>query len=66
MDAAGVPATGINIREPLVLSGVLIGASLPFIFAAITMLSVGRAAEAMIYEVRAQFAETPELKQRST
>ena len=64
MDAAGVPATGINIREPLVLSGVLIGASLPFIFAAITMLSVGRAAEAMIYEVRAQFAETPELKQK--
>jgi K(+)-stimulated pyrophosphate-energized sodium pump len=64
MDAAGVPATGINIREPLVLSGVLIGASLPFIFAAITMLSVGRAAEAMIYEVRAQFAETPELKMK--
>merc|ERR1711968_297014 len=64
MDAAGVPASGINIREPLVLSGVLIGASLPFIFAAITMLSVGRAAEAMIYEVRAQFAETPELKQK--
>jgi H(+)-translocating pyrophosphatase len=65
MDAAGVPqATGINIREPLVLSGILIGASLPFIFAAITMLSVGRAAEAMIYEVRAQFAETPELKQK--
>merc|ERR1712178_546571 len=29
-----------------------------------TMLSVGRAAEAMIYEVRAQFAETPELKQK--
>ena len=64
MDAAGVPKTGINIREPLVLSGILIGASLPFIFAAITMLSVGRAAEAMIYEVRAQFAETPELKQK--
>ena len=35
MDAAGVPATGINIREPLVLSGILIGASLPFIFALI-------------------------------
>merc|ERR1712100_671057 len=62
MDAAGVPATGINIRDPLVLSGVLIGASLPFIFAAITMLSVGRAAEAIILEVRRQFTETPELK----
>jgi len=62
MDAAGVPASGINIRDPLVLSGVLIGASLPFIFAAITMLSVGRAAEAIILEVRRQFTETPELK----
>jgi len=62
MDAAGVPASGINIREPLVLSGVLIGASLPFIFAAITMLAVGRSAEAIILEVRRQFTETPELK----
>merc|ERR1711871_1910507 len=62
MDAAGVPASGINIRDALVLSGVLIGASLPFIFAAITMLSVGRAAEAIILEVRRQFTETPELK----
>jgi len=62
MDAAGVPESGINIRDPLVLSGVLIGASLPFIFAAITMLSVGRAAEAIILEVRRQFTETPELK----
>lgn len=47
------------------LSGLLIGAMLPFLFAALTMLSVGKAAEAIIFEVRRQFREYPELKTAS-
>eukprot|EP00947_MAST-08B_sp_MAST-8B-sp1_P002499 g2499.t1 len=62
MDAAGLTNEPVSIRDPLVLSGLLIGASLPFVFAAITMLSVGKAAEAIIFEVREQFQRHPELK----
>ena len=62
MDAAGLANEPVSIREPVVLSGLLIGASLPFVFAAITMLSVGKAAEAIIVCVREQFFEKPELK----
>jgi len=42
-----------------VLVGLLIGALMPFIFGALTMLAVGRAANAMIEEVRRQFRERP-------
>jgi K(+)-stimulated pyrophosphate-energized sodium pump len=42
-----------------VLVGLLIGALMPFIFGALTMLAVGRAANAMIEEVRRQFREKP-------
>lgn len=55
----------VSIEEPTVLSGAFIGACLPFLFAAITMLSVGRSAEAIIYEVREQFNQHPELKTAS-
>merc|ERR1711998_575055 len=44
--------TGTSIAEPIVLSGVLFGAMLPFLFAALTMLSVQKAAGAIIIEVR--------------
>ena len=44
------------------LSGVLIGGTLPFVFAALTMLSVGKAAATIIYEVRRQFRKYPKLK----
>merc|ERR1712072_1268506 len=56
-DKAGVDAA--DISEPVVMSGVLIGAMLPFLFAALTMLSVQKAAGAIIIEVRRQFAEIP-------
>lgn len=49
----------INILEPNVLVGILIGGLLPFIFAALTMQSVGKAAFAMVEEVRRQFKEIP-------
>merc|ERR1719199_2091381 len=52
-----------SLANPLVLSGLLIGAMLPFLFAALTMLSVGKAATAIILEVRKQLKEKPKLKE---
>lgn len=51
-----------SLTNPLVLSGLLIGAMLPFLFAALTMLSVGKAASGIILEVRDQLIEEPKLK----
>jgi len=53
----------VDIGDPVVLSGALIGAMLPFLFAALTMLSVQKAAGAIIIEVRRQFAEIPGLRE---
>ena len=60
MTAAGV--TNINVADPKVMSGLLVGAMLPFVFSALSMGAVGRAANAMIREVRRQFKAIPELK----
>ncbi|UCD04533.1 MAG: sodium-translocating pyrophosphatase [Candidatus Woesearchaeota archaeon] len=45
----------INIMEPLVFSGLLLGGMLPFIFSALTIKSVDKAAGKMIEEIRRQF-----------
>jgi K(+)-stimulated pyrophosphate-energized sodium pump len=50
---------GINIMEPSVIAGMLIGGMLPFLFSAMTMEAVGKAAFQMIEEVRRQFKEIP-------
>ena len=47
----------LNITNPTVLVGLFVGACLPFVFAAITMNSVGRAAQSVVKEVRRQFKE---------
>lgn len=47
----------MNLMSPTVLCGLLIGACLPFVFAALTMSSVGRAAQSIVREVRRQFKE---------
>jgi len=47
----------IDVSKATVLSAAILGAMLPYIFAAITMMSVGRAATSMIGEVRDQFRE---------
>lgn len=53
----------VDIGDPVVLSGVLFGAMLPFLFAALTMLSVQKAAGAIIIEVRRQFATIEGLRE---
>ncbi|MFH1670616.1 MAG: sodium-translocating pyrophosphatase [Patescibacteria group bacterium] len=47
----------INLMNPLTLIGLLLGGTLPFLFSAMTMKAVGRAAFAMIEEVRRQFKQ---------
>merc|ERR1711953_560679 len=46
-----------SVKEPVVLSGLIFGAMLPYLFAALTMISVGKAAAEIIDEVRRQFRE---------
>ncbi|RLE19654.1 MAG: sodium-translocating pyrophosphatase, partial [Acidobacteria bacterium] len=52
----------LDAGDPYVLVGLLFGCMLPFRFSAMAMVAVGDAAQAMIREVRRQFAEIPELR----
>lgn len=52
-----VNLNSINLLNPLTLVGVLLGGMLPFLFGALTMQSVGKAATQMVEEVRRQFKE---------
>ncbi|MDY7396498.1 sodium-translocating pyrophosphatase [Aureibaculum sp. 2210JD6-5] len=54
--------TSIDVSRPDIMAGLLIGGMLPFVFSALSMNAVGRAAMAMIEEVRRQFKDIPELK----
>jgi len=54
--------TAINISKPDVMAGLFFGAMLPFVFSALAMGAVGRAAMAMIQEVRRQFNDIPALR----
>ena len=55
--AAEVTFNDFSLMNPLVLVGLFIGACLPFVFAALTMNSVGRAAQSVVLEVRRQCKE---------
>ncbi|MDY6971505.1 MAG: sodium-translocating pyrophosphatase [Thermodesulfobacteriota bacterium] len=57
--AAGL--TVIDIRDPMVVIGVFIGAMVPMVCAAMTMTSVGKAAFSIVEEIRRQFREIPGL-----
>jgi len=59
--ATTVGLDSINLIDPMVVIGLLIGGALPFFIGALTMTSVGRAAGAMVDEIRRQFRETPGL-----
>ncbi|MGB5647017.1 MAG: sodium-translocating pyrophosphatase [Muriicola sp.] len=54
--------TSIDVSQPQIMAGLLVGAMLPFVFSALSMNAVGRAAMAMIEEVRRQFRDIPQLK----
>lgn len=60
MTAAGI--SSIDISESTVMAGLFIGGMLTFVFSALSMGAVGRAAMSMINEVRRQFADIPALK----
>ena len=51
----------LQVTNPAVLIGLFVGAMLPFLFSAMTMQAVGRAAQKIVVEVRRQFREIPGL-----
>ncbi|MBR5496326.1 MAG: sodium-translocating pyrophosphatase [Oscillospiraceae bacterium] len=57
IDGGASKLANLNITNPTILIGLFIGACLPFVFAALTMNSVGRAAQSVVKEVRRQFKE---------
>lgn len=57
--AVDLEATEMSLLDPRVLAGVLIGGMLAFLFSALTINSVSKAAKSMINEVRRQFKEKP-------
>ena len=65
VQAGGSDFTGLNldVGDVDVFIGLFIGAALPFVFAALTIDAVGRAANQMIEEVRRQFREIPGLRE---
>ena len=54
--------TAIDVSQPKIMAGLLVGGMLPFVFSALSMNAVGRAAMAMIEEVRRQFRDIPALR----
>ena len=56
-----VPGFALEIRDPIVLAGMFLGAIFPFLVSSITMNAVGDAAIEMIQEIRRQFKEIPGL-----
>jgi K(+)-stimulated pyrophosphate-energized sodium pump len=57
----GESLLNLELTEPIVVIGLLIGGGLPFVVAAMTMTSVGKAAGDMVIEIRRQFKEIPGL-----
>ena len=49
----------VDVLDPRLITGLFIGALLPFLFSALTMLAVGSAAQEIVQEVRRQFREIP-------
>jgi K(+)-stimulated pyrophosphate-energized sodium pump len=61
--ATGGETLNLNVGDVWVFAGLFLGAMLPFLFAALTIDAVGRAANKMIEEVRRQFREIPGLRE---
>ena len=62
LESQGKVALSLELIDPYLVSGIFIGAMLPFVFAALTMGAVGKAAYAMVEEVRYQFKKFNLLK----
>ena len=56
-------AMSMNLSDPKILTGILIGAMMPFFFSSMLFRAVGKCADKMIMEVRRQFKEIPGLKE---
>ena len=54
---SALPDFSLSLTNPVIVAGIFIGAMMPFMFAALTMGAVSRAAHAMVEEVRRQFRE---------
>jgi K(+)-stimulated pyrophosphate-energized sodium pump len=63
---ASITFDDFNLMNPVVLIGLFIGACLPFVFASLTMESVGKAAQSIVIEVRRQFKEIKGLMEGKT
>ena len=64
MDVAEIDT--LNVLTPTVLPGLLVGAMLPFLFTALTMTAVGKAAMEIVLEVRRQFKEIAGIMEGTT
>ncbi|HET7275470.1 MAG TPA: sodium-translocating pyrophosphatase [Longimicrobiaceae bacterium] len=64
--AVGLREVGINLIDPAVVIGFLIGGTIPFYIGALTMTAVGRAAQGMVEEVRRQFREIAGIMEGTT
>ncbi len=62
-ETAELPAMNLSLDDPKILVGILIGAVMPFVVGASTMLAVGKAAGAIVMEIKRQFDTIPGLRE---